>query len=166
MKLDKFGQRILESRKRLNVNIYTRVAPAVASIVDDLKLRSPKDSGQFAAGWQVLRHSTITRGGGYKFIITNSGTNYGYYLDTGAELGGPPWYWPRDDATVADGATSNSGKLIYANGRVWAGGRTQPEKHVVGGIIDPVLFDTDSERATRNQDKVVEAVAIAVMESL
>ena len=160
MTLNEFIARLEGFPARYSSQLDRSMTPVVASIMQQFADRSPLDSSTFRGNWRTTRRTTPT---GFRFMITNA-TPYGIYLDEGGEPGGEPWYWPNANNPSDGGNISNSGKLLLEN-RVWAGGRS-PAGFVTGGIIDPILMNADSRAALLNQNKLMEAAANAVMESI
>jgi hypothetical protein len=150
-------------------NISKRVESVVRNVMyaesttllEELKARSPKDKDIFRTNWE-LRSQNST--GSISHYRIQNRTPYGSYLDEGAEVGGKPWYWPnagtKGYAKRSRGKTSNSGKLISMNGRVWAGGKS-PSGFVIGGIIDPIIFYNE-----KRQLQIAQSVANAVIEAI
>lgn len=103
-------------------------------LLRDFKDRSAIDSGLFVGNWGIGRLPKSSRM--FAGVSIFNRTPYAIYLDQGAEVDGPPWYYPGN-------RKKRSGKLIRRNGRVWAGGLNPGHSKTVGGIINPVIFQNE-----------------------
>jgi outer membrane protein assembly factor BamB len=128
-----YSQYLDKIKGKVQPAIHTGLQKEVIAIIDELKKRSPIDSGIFISSWKHNLIASNPTTVGYR--ISND-TPYAQVLDEGAEPGGKPWNFPNPNNP---GPVSKSGKLIYANGRVWAGGKS-PSGFVVGGIVDPIIM--------------------------
>lgn len=127
---------------RLRLSTKTAMFAEAQAIKSELQARSPYDQGYFASQWFIARQSGNSDNS-YSVAIKNN-TPYGPYLDQGAEKGGPPWFFPKDDS--GDNTVSKSGKLILINGRVWAGGKSPAGFVHEKGLIDSVIYDNDARK--------------------
>jgi len=155
MTVDDFIKQLNGFPGRFKKDLDVKITPVLNTIVSQLAARSPFDTGTFKNQWRISK-----RLNGLRFVITNP-TKYGPFLDEGVEAGALPWFWPNENNP---GSISKSGKLILKD-RVWAGGRS-PAGFVTGGIIDPILMNSDIQIAVENQNKLAEAAVSAVVDSI
>lgn len=163
MQITEFIKFIDSFKKKFNLNLSYRLTPVIHDIASQMASRSPVDSGTFKSQWRVTKRSLRN---GVRFRITNP-TPYGVYLDSGVEPGAAPWHWPNENNA---GTVSKSGKLTVSDSistgiRVWAGGKS-PAGFAIGGIVDPILMNASYDVSNKNQERIIEAVATALMESL
>jgi len=102
----------------------------------ELRAHSPKDTKTFASNWRARRvHFSGVRSMLGGLVITNKTAEYGRYLETGAEPGEHPWYFPHKHK-------KKTGKLKEVGGKVWAGGLRPGHHMTVGGPITKLIKDT------------------------
>jgi len=161
--LQEFITELKGAPKRVADNVTSVMYAEAVAILDEFKQSSPIDSGDFKHAWKLSTVRSQSADNIIRYRFSNS-VPYGVYLDEGAVPGGAPWYWPNAGtggyAKRSRGKTSASGKLVSMNSRIWAGGKS-PAGHVVGGIIDPILY--------RNEIRIkalAAMVAKAVMDSI
>lgn len=150
MILSAYAQKIRSSIYSVRPVVSAVLYTEVDKVVKDLQARSPVDSGMFRNRWIISRVASSGTAI-YALAIRNS-LDYARYIDEGAEVGGPPWFF--GSLGSSEGQQSRSGKLIIYNQRVWAGGKS-PAGHVIGGVSSVVL----------NRQRVRQ-IALAISDSL
>jgi hypothetical protein len=158
MNLSEFINQYSGLDSRLRSSVRSTLFEECRSLAKDFKRRSPIDSGLFASNWVVSR---IGRGtgsfAGYSII---NPTPYAIWLDEGGQPGGIPWFFPRKDSDGSAANISPSGKLIYKDGRVWAGGKS-PSGFVIGGITDKILLNNP-----KRIDRIANSIADIIIKQL
>jgi len=99
----------------------------------DFKERSAEDTGLYKSGWTLRKIKDAT---GIGFILKND-VSYADVLISGAEQGGPPWFFSSRKRSKKTGkfVKSGSGKLFVRKGRVWAGGQSPGKQKAAGGVM-------------------------------
>lgn len=137
-------------RKTIQARAQLALDKEVFSLIDDFRLRSPVDTGDYRKGWRrkISKFSDALAGA----LIVNEDPKAAL-MEYGAEPRSAPWYFPSSKAPT--------GKLTESQGRIWAGGLNPGHYFTVGGAIDPVLY-----RNEQRQLKIANAVASSVMRGL
>lgn len=143
--VSEFIQEFRELPKRLKDSVTTTLNAEADAIYNDLVALSPVDKAEFQQNWRITKSSSPGKIQMYSMRIDNE-TPYGVFVDQGAEKGAAPWYFPNPKKQP-------SGKLIFRNGKVWAGGLS-PSGFVIGGIIDKTIFIN-----TRRLDRIARNLA-------
>ena len=118
-------------RRNMQIALYKEGA----NLLNDIKGRSPIDSGLFRKSW-VLSRNRFSSGNVFTGIKISNNTPYAFYMEFGAPEGGAPWYYPNKNK-------KRTGKLIRRNGRVWAGGKNPGFSKTIGGAIGPVIANNN-----------------------
>ena len=122
---------VIGGLKRIQVNINSsgqQLKPVVTDIYNKVQERSPVDSGEFKADWDL---DEKTNTGKYDYIakITNS-RPYALPIEIGSELGEKPW-------------PSAGPKTIEYNGRIFS---IQVVDGKDAGVVSPVLEEVGFEQ--------------------
>jgi hypothetical protein len=144
MNIQDFNNHMSRLHSRISSNLKSVIYEQARLIRHDLQARSPVDTGLFRSNWAMSR---ISKADNSLSISVKNPTPYGHWLEGGADIKGPPWYFPSDRA--------KSGKLIVRKSRVWAGGLS-PSGFVVGGIT--IVVDN-----SKTEKRVVKALADGIM---
>lgn len=153
--LKEFIETLSQNKRRALASVRTTAYRDFVNLTEEMKLRSPLDSGFFRKNWELKeRGSNSVKLANFR---VQNRTFYGSFLDEGVPPGGVPWYWPN---AKNPGPISKSGKLALINGRVWAGGKS-PSGFVEGGIVDRVIFYNH-----KRQLEMADRVANAFVEAL
>jgi len=121
-----------------------------AAIMQTLRANSPVDSGFFRSRWRVSLTKFAEAGELAGMIISNDTEHYGQFMEVGAEPGQAPWYFPNKTRK------GKTGKLIVADGKVWAGGLKPGHNLTVGGVLQNAFSD---------KSKILEKLMIDVSNS-
>jgi hypothetical protein len=118
-------------QKDFKRNVQIALYAEGASLLAEMKDRSPIDSGLYRKRW-VLSRNRFGSGNMFSGIVISNSAPHAYYMEYGAPKGAPPWFYPNPKK-------KRTGKLILRNGRVWAGGLNPGHGKTIGGAIGPVL---------------------------
>lgn len=121
-----------------------------SDLLEKFKARSPRDTGQYIAGWELFKprfssSNTIASTG-----VRNK-TPYGQYMEGGANEKEAPWYYNPS-------SKKKSGKLTKAIGKIWAGGLNPGHQFTIGGAIGPTLIENDGRGVKEIAQKIANAI--------
>lgn len=154
IRLQEFITSLTQLSKRVQNNVSASLYMDTQTLIGELKDRSPVDKDVFRRNWRQSRPKK--EAGVIASTRIANFTPYAMALDEGAKKGGAPWYFPRGKAK--GGTKSKSGKLILANGRVWAGGLS-PSGFVIGGISEKIITSRRCHELAKNlADAVIGAI--------
>lgn len=143
MKLSAFIGKVKGFVHKINVAAKIPFVSETALVLEDLKKRSPVDSGTYRESWKFRRQTG--RGSIYSVVFYNDDPKFAL-MEFGANKYEAPWYYPRK---------KKSGKLTEARGKVWAGGLDPGHSLTIGGAITPVL---EKYQKANIGDKISEVV--------
>lgn len=153
MEFSRYVNKLLDSAQKAQDTILEKIRPAALDLKAQIQARSPVDTGSYRRSW---RYITIKKAKEVCLQFKNP-VSYGEALNLGSAPGRDPWFWFQPEN---EGEKSRSKKLIYAEGRVWAGGRS-PGGYVIGGVVKP-LIDANSSRGRRNIGNITRATTEAL----
>lgn len=120
------------------------------AVLRDIRNSSPEDTGLYRSRWMLSRNR-FSGGNIVESRLISNNTPYGYWMEEGAEVGGPPWYFPNPKKKA-------TGRLVEYNGRIWAGGLRPGSSLSKGGAINNVIFHNENR-----QKKIAQALADSII---
>jgi hypothetical protein len=151
MKLSAFISQVKHLVPAINKAAKIPFVSESALVLDELKKRSPVDSGMYRESWK----SRTQLGGGslYSVVFYNDDPKFAL-MEFGAEPQQAPWYYPHRNKKTGQ-FKKGTGKLTLRKERVWAGGLKPGHALTVGGAITPTIEKFQKARIGEKISEVI-----------
>lgn len=135
-------------RDSMKSNINSVLHEETTSLLSDFQSRAPVDTGLYRSNWKLFR-GRFSSSNTLASVTLSNKTPYAHLMEFGAPRNSPPWFFPESG--------SRTGRLVEANGRIWAGGMRPGHDKTIGGAIDPILVK-NNERLNRITNNIANGI--------